>query len=311
MRFCLLTRFHSHHSNSSFVRRLQAEAEAAGHEFILLNPADLALTFGGDAKPSDCPVYMKGEPIPDFDLIHYALRWDDEHTWNVVEALRDYGRPVLPLQRIPLGDSITMARLFSRAGVRTPRTWVLGDGAQLPIILPELSFPCLFRVRKGQQGRRLYQANHAGEAVQIADSLSHDGHSFMVQDITPPTGVDVRVFMAGSKVIAAVERVAPMSYIRPGEENNLKVAPTHLTPAEVKLVQTAMRIYNAPYAAVSFLRREAGDPVLLEVSRAPTLTEVETVTGINVAGAIIAYLAQQASTAAKPKPSPATASPVA
>ena len=294
MRFCLLTRFHSHHSNSSFVRRLQAEAQLAGHEFVFINPADLALTFGGGARPSECPVYLNGAPLPDFDLIHYALRWDDEHTWNIVEALRDYGRPVLPLSRVPLGDSITMARLFARAGVRTPRTWVLGNGSQLPIILPELSFPCLFRVRKGQQGRKLYKADHTGEALQIAEALSHGGHSFMVQDITPPTGLDVRAFVVGSHVVAALERVAPVSYIRPGEDNNLRVAPTHLNPAELKLVQTTMKIYNAPYAAISFLRREGVEPVLLEVSRAPTLTEVEAVTGVNVASAIIAFLAHEA-----------------
>lgn len=256
MRFCLLTRFHSNHGNSSFLRRLTAEAAAAGHEFVLINPADLALTFGGGTNPSDCPVYLKGKALPEFDLIHYALRWDDEHTWNVVEALRDCGRPVLPLKRVPLGDSITMARLFARAGVRTPRTWVLGNGSQLPIILPDLSFPCLFRVRKGHQGRRIYQANHSGDAVTIADTLSLSGHSFMVQDITPPTGVDVRAFMVGNQAVAAVERVAPVTYIRPGEENNLRVQSTQLTPAELKLVQTTMRIYNAPYAAVSFLRRE-------------------------------------------------------
>lgn len=295
MNFCLLTRFHSRHSQSSFVQRLLAEAEAAGHSFQVINPAEITLAFsGGPPSASASPVRWQGGELPRFDLIHYALRWDDDHTWHILETLRDWGQPVLPSTRVPLGDSITMTRLFARAGIRTPRTWVMANATQLPIILPELPFPCTFRVRKGEQGRKVYLVNHSREALELAETLSLGGFNFMVQEIMPPTGVDVRAVLVGGQVIAAVERVAPMSYIRPGEDGNLRVLPTALSEAETKLVQAAMRIYNAPYAAVSFLRRNEQEPILLEVSRTPALTEIEATTGANVAGAIIAHLAAAA-----------------
>jgi hypothetical protein len=67
MRFCLLTRFHSRHSRSSFVQRLMAEAAAAGHEFVLVNPAEITMAFDG---PDQFPIRWNGSPLPDFDLIH-------------------------------------------------------------------------------------------------------------------------------------------------------------------------------------------------------------------------------------------------
>lgn len=298
MQFCLLTRFHNQHENSSFIHRLVEEATRKGHTFHLVNPEDITLAFDG----KNFPVRWQGRDFPQFDLIHYALRWDDEHTWEVIDALRMWGRKVMPATRVPMGDSITMARLVARKGIRTARTWVLSSPEQLPIILPELPFPCVFKVRKGGSGRKIYIANHTGEALQVAEGLAKSGFSFVVQEILPPTGTDVRVFVVGDQIVAAVERLAHPTFMRPKEEGNLRLHETKLQPAEIKLVKSAMQLYAAPYAAVSILRREDEEPVLLELSRAPALGEVEATTGVNIAARIIDYCVTSAN-AAVPTPS--------
>ncbi|MFZ2587451.1 MAG: hypothetical protein WAZ18_04965 [Alphaproteobacteria bacterium] len=290
MRFALLTRFHSRHGQSSFVRRLVEESVRAGHTFDVVNPADVSLAFDGGQGP----VMWNGQPFPRFDLVHYALRWDDDHTWNVVETLKGMGLRVLPPTRVPMGDSVTMARLFGRANITTPKTWIFNSAAQLAIVLDELPFPCLFKVRKGTAGRRLYIANHTGEAMQIADTLENSGHPFVVQQILAPTGTDIRVFVVGDKVVAGVERVAPAGFLWPKEEGNARVVPVAVTPAEEKLAVAAAKVYTAPYAAVNLLRTAGQPPLLLELSRAPTLTEVERATQVNIAGHIVAYCARVA-----------------
>lgn len=287
LNICLLTRFHSHHKGSSFVTRLVHEAQAQGHAFTIVNPSDITLSFNNQ----DVPVFHQGKPFPRFDLIHYALRWDDISTWDIIDALRQWNFPIIPPHRIPLGDSITMARLYARAGIRTPRTWVLNDAEQLPIVLPDITYPFMLRARTGQSGRKLIVAHNFPEAQDAAAALSQSGQRFLVQEILSPTATDIRVFVVGTQILAAVERTAPMTFLRPIEHGNLSVRPVPLTPAEEELVLAAMRVYGAPYGAISFLRQPNQSPALLEVVRAPTFEEAEQVTGQNLVAPIITHLA--------------------
>jgi ribosomal protein S6--L-glutamate ligase len=242
MRFCLLTRFHANHGQSTFARRLIDEAAGLGHSFELVNPVEITVQY----NKLDAMVQWQGKPFPPFDLVHYALRWDDDHTWGIVDTLRGIGFTVIPPHRIPMGDSITMARLFARNNISTPRTWVFSSAQQLSIVLGEIPFPCLFRVRRGSQGRRVFIAEHTGEAMQLAETLSANGYPFMVQEILAPTGMDIRAFVVGAKVVAAIERVAPPGYIWPREDGNARATGVTLTPAEEALVLAATKVYNAP-----------------------------------------------------------------
>lgn len=285
MRFCLLTRFHANHPQGGMARRLTEEAAARGHEFVMVNPQEVTLSFGSGPEA----VQWKGAPFPAFNLVHYAVRWDDDHTWAIVETLKASGYKVLPAQRVPMGDSITMARLFARNNIATPKTWVFAGAPQMELVAGELPFPCLFRVRRNTGGRRVFVAEHTGEALQLAENLGANGYPFLVQEIVAPTGNDIRAFVVGGKVITAIERMAPAGYVWPREDGNSRAVPTQVTPEEAQLAVAAAKVYSAPYAAVSMVRRPGHQPLLLELSRAPTLTEVERVTNVNVAGAIVEY----------------------
>jgi len=254
-----------------------------GHHFHLVNPQEVSF----DLAPGVFPVRYQGKDFPEFDLVHYALRWDDDHTWEVVDMLRSQGRKVMPVQRVPMGDMVTMARLFARNGVRTPRTWVFARADDVQIAIPEIKFPCLFRMREGGKGRKIFIAHHVGEMMQIAEMASRHGKTFLLQEIIEPLGEDVRAMVVGGKVVCAIHRQAPEGFIRPKEGDNPHVTSVQLTPVEEEFVINAAKAYYAPYAAVSFIRGADGNPVLLELARAPALDEMENATGTNIAQAII------------------------
>ncbi len=285
MDICLLTSFHSNHQRSSFIHRLAEEAQKHSITLHLVNPSELTLSI----QNGKTEVSYHGKPLPRYDLTHYALRWDDNHTWQVVDVLKNLGYFTVPTQRMPLGDSITMARLFAKSGIRTPRTWVLANAGQLPMILGELVFPCMFRMRRGQKGRGVVKVTHMGEALSVAEQLASAGLGVIIQELLDPIGKDIRALVVDGKVVAAVERTAAHDYLRPAEDGNALVTVTTLSPAESKMVVDAARLYNAPYAAINFLRNSGG-PVLLEVSRAPVLTEIERASGANIAALIVEHL---------------------
>lgn len=295
MRYIILTRFHSQHSQGEFVMRLAAAAAAAGDTLTIINPSDLMLDFSGGVVSQaggslpECPVRYRDLPFPAADLIIPLARWDDDFTWQVAETLQAWGEPVFPPNRVPLGDHVTMARLFARKGVPTPRSWVLNSADQLTVILPELTFPCILRSRHGGKGRNLSVAQHSGEAMELAQRYANVGYPFVVQDLAQPWGEDIRALVIGDQVIAAVQRFAPPGFVRPREAGNLRCQLIELTDDERKIILTASQIYGAPFCTVNILRSSQGT-LLLEVARAPVLSELEAVIGGNLSALIVAHL---------------------
>ena len=286
MRFCLITRFHRRHQNSSFVLRLLEEANKLGHSFDLVNPEEVSFAYDNN----QFPLRYRGVEFPEYDLIHYALRWDDDHTWEIVDTLRTWGRRVMPSSRVPMGDSITMARLFARKSIRTPRTWVFGRVDEMLACLTEMTYPCIFRVREGVKGRKLHVVTHSGEAVSHADSISRGGQPFLVQEVPEPKGKDLRVMVIGADIVCAIERTAPDGFVRPREDRNETAVPVELTESEKRMAIAATVVYHAPYAAVSLLRPADGsESMVLEVTRAPALSELEATSGINIARKLVEY----------------------
>jgi glutathione synthase/RimK-type ligase-like ATP-grasp enzyme len=299
MRLILLTRFHSRHSQSAFLSRLVQAGAALGHTVSLVNPSHTNITFNAlQTAPQltgleACPVRLHGQSFPVAQLIVPIARWDDTLTWQVAETLHAWGQPVILHQRIPLGDHITMARLFMRRGIPSPHTWVFASSDQLTVALPEINFPCLIRSRSGGGGRAVSIAQHSGEAMVLADQFTAAGHHFLVQDLPAPLGQDVRVLVVDGQVVASIARQAPPGFARPRETGNANVQVTPLSADETKLVLAAAQLYNAPYCAVSLLRSEKG-PLLLDVSRAPVLTELEQVTNQDLATPIVEHLVHMA-----------------
>lgn len=291
MKLVLLTRFHSHHGKSDFIMRLVEEALKLGHTLTVVNPADIVLEFNGN--PNTLPIRWGNKEFPEADLILPSARWDDAHTWQVVETLMAWQQPVVVHNRVPLGDHITMARVLAKRNIPTPRTWVLSNAIQMAIVLQDLKFPCLMRSRYGGQGRRLVIIQHSGEAYSTAEALSAQGQPFMVQELAEPLGEDIRVMIIGGKVVAAIHRIAPEGFARPKETGNRHIEQIALTKQEESIALSAAQMYGAPFCAVSLLRT-AGQPLLIEVARVPTLEELEKGTQQNLAAMVVQHLAQMA-----------------
>ncbi len=290
MKLVFLTRFHSQHGAheaNPLGQRLVQAALAQGHELQIINPADVVLEFA--SRGAEFPVKWRGQAYPRVDLTLPMARWDDTHSWQIAETLHSWGHAIALHQRLPLGDNITMARLLARRNIPSPRSWVLSSPDQLGIIIPELHFPVLMRSRYGGSGRKVAVVAHSGEAYSHAHQLAVGGQPFLVQDLPQPLGEDLRILIVGNRVVASVQRQAPAGFVRPKEDGNARVTPTKLSAAEEALALNIFRMYGAPFCAINLLRTPQG-PMFLDVSRVPTLTELEMATGQDLATPIIIEL---------------------
>lgn len=116
----------------------------------------------------------------------------------------------------------------------------------------------------------------------------------MIQEyIKEAGGADIRCFVIGDKVIAAMKRQAQPGEFRSNLHRGGTASLIRLTPTERKTAVAAAKIMGLRVAGVDLLRSERG-PLVMEVNSSPGLEGIETATGKDVAGMIIEYIEKNA-----------------
>jgi RimK family alpha-L-glutamate ligase len=165
-------------------------------------------------------------------------------------------------------DKLRTARSLAAAGVPQPRTtWV--RSADDPI---EIDAPLVVKPRFGSWGKDVHRCASASEARALLRSLSTRSwfrrHGAIVQELVPPTGRDLRVLVAGGRVIGAVERAAAEGEWRTnvalgGTKNRVEIGPN-----VEGLALATMRALGCDLAAVDLVPTPHHGFVVLEANAA-------------------------------------------
>ena len=112
----------------------------------------------------------------------------------------------------------------------------------------------------------------------------------MVQEyIKEAGGSDIRCFVVGDKVIAAMKRQAKPGEFRSNIHRGGTATSIKITPDERSTAVRAAKIMGLNVAGVDLLRSNHG-PIVMEVNSSPGLEGIETSTGVDVAGKIIEFI---------------------
>ncbi|MGD9407124.1 MAG: 30S ribosomal protein S6--L-glutamate ligase, partial [Gammaproteobacteria bacterium] len=106
-------------------------------------------------------------------------------------------------------------------------------------------------------------------------------------------GADMRAFVIGDRVVAAMKRQAPEGEFRSNLHRGGSAELVKLTPEERLTAVRSARIMGLNVAGVDIVRSNHG-PVVLEVNSSPGLEGIESTTGKNVAGMIVQFLEKNA-----------------
>jgi ribosomal protein S6--L-glutamate ligase len=138
----------------------------------------------------------------------------------------------------------------------------------------------------------LAETNKAAESV--IQAFMGLGSNILVQEyIKEARGSDIRCFVVGNRVIAAMQRQAPEGEFRSNLHRGGTATLVKLTPAERRAAVKATRLMGLNIAGVDLLRSSRG-PLVMEVNSSPGLRGIEEATGKDVAGMIIEFIEQNA-----------------
>jgi len=276
-------------------QRLKAEGEAAGHEIKIINPLYCYMNV---AASSPKVRYRGGELLPHFDAV----------IPRVGASITYYGTAVLrhmeTMGIYTLNESIAIARsrdkfrslqLLARKGIPMPLTGF----AQSPDDTEDLirmvgGAPLVIKLLEGTQGKGVILADSHQSAVSIINAFKEMHANILVQEfIAESHGTDIRCFVIGEKVVAAVKRQAKEGEFRANVHQGGKAVNVKLTPQERSIAVSAAKTMGLRVAGVDLIRSHHG-PLVLEINSSPGLEAVEKTTGVNIAGKIIEFIEKRA-----------------
>ncbi len=270
--------------------RLVAAARARGHRVRVLDPLrcymriardGFALHYGGrELKGFDCVIPRIGASVTFYGTaVLRQFEMMGVYTPNPSDAV------------LRARDKLRSLQILAKRGLGLPAT-VFGDNPDdtadlLNMLGPP---PHVIKLNEGAQGSGVVLAEKPAASQSVIEAFRGLYANFLVQEfVREANGRDIRCFVVGDRVVAAMQREAVPGDFRSNLHRGGTGSRVTLSAAERRTALRAARAMELGIAGVDLLRSARG-PLVLEVNASPGLEGIETVTGVDVAAAVIRHV---------------------
>ncbi len=191
-------------------------------------------------------------------------------------------------------DKLRSIQILSRHNIGIPPTAFVSDRRSvLPAIEQVGGVPIIVKLVEGTQGIGVILAETSKVAEAIIETLQSARQNVLIQKfVRESKGRDMRAFVVGDRVVAAMRRIATGEEFRSNVHRGGRAEPVTLDPIFERTAIHAAQIMGLQVAGVDMLEGADG-PQVMEVNSSPGLEGIERTTGVNVAHAIIEHLENQ------------------
>lgn len=290
MRIAILSRDFKLYST----RRLVEAGESRGHTVDVIDTLHCYM----DITSNNPTVRYKGAPLPQYDAI--IPRIGSSITFYGTSVVRQFEM----MGTFCVNESVAISRsrdklrslqLLSRKGIGLPRTGFAHHPDKIDDLLKNVGgAPVVIKLLEGTQGIGVVLAETTKAAESIIEAFMGLKANILVQEfIKEAGGADIRCFVVGDKVVAAMKRQAAPGEFRSNLHRGGEAEIVRLSPAERKTAVDAAKTMGLGLCGVDILRSNNG-PVVMEVNSSPGLEGIETATGKDVAGMIYEHIEKSA-----------------
>jgi len=275
-------------------RRLLEAGTERGHEVRVINTLRCYMNIAS-SKPE---VHYNGESVGTFDAV----------IPRIGASITFYGCAVLRQFEVhgafPANESVAITRsrdklrslqLMSRDGLGMPITGFAHSPNDIPDLIKMVGgAPLVIKLLEGTQGIGVVLAETKKAAESVIEAFMGLKANIMVQEfIKEAGGADIRCFVVGGKVVAAMQRQGAPGEFRSNLHRGGTASLIKITPQERATAIRAAKVMGLNVAGVDVLRSERG-PLVMEVNSTPGLEGIESATGKDVAGMIFSFIEKNA-----------------
>lgn len=192
-------------------------------------------------------------------------------------------------------DKLRSMQLLSRSGVGMPTTGFAHSTQDIDGLLEIVGGPpVIVKLLEGTQGLGVVLAETRKAAESVISAFRQLDANILVQEfVKEARGEDIRAFVIGGKVVAAMKRYAPPGEFRSNLHRGGRAEMVKLTPSERATAVRAARTMELNVAGVDMIQSESG-PMVLEVNSSPGLEGIEGASGVDIADAIVEFIEDNA-----------------
>jgi ribosomal protein S6--L-glutamate ligase len=163
----------------------------------------------------------------------------------------------------------------------------------LPAIERVGGAPVIIKLLEGTQGIGVLLAESVKSAEAMIELLQSQKQNVLIQKfVAESKGRDIRAFVVGDQVVASMRRVAQGQEFRSNVHRGGRTEPMLLDAQYCQAAVRAAQIMGLRVAGVDILEGKDG-PQILEINSSPGLEGIERCTQLDIAGAIMDYIAAQ------------------
>ncbi|HLR86793.1 MAG TPA: 30S ribosomal protein S6--L-glutamate ligase [Wenzhouxiangella sp.] len=275
-------------------RRLVEAARERGHEVRVVDTLRCYMNIATH-RPT---IHYRGDLLEPFDAV--IPRIGTSITFYGTAVLRQFEM----MGTFPLNESVAVTRsrdklrslqLLARKGIGMPVTGFAHATKDINDLIRMVGgAPLVVKLLEGTQGIGVVLCETRTAAESVLEAFMGLNVSIMVQEyIGEAGGADIRCFVIGGRVVAAIKRQAAPGEFRSNLHRGGTAKLVRITPEERSTAVRAARIMGLNVAGVDLLRSNHG-PLVMEVNSSPGLEGIEAATGKDVAGMIIDFLGKNA-----------------
>ncbi len=273
-------------------KRLKDAALHRGHKVKVLDTTRFAISLEHEYPD----LYFRGKPLSTYDAV--IPRIGASITYYGTAVVRQFEQMGVFCANSSSGiansrDKLRALQVLSRHDVGIPATEFVRDKKDvLPAIERVGGAPVIIKLLEGTQGVGVILADSLKVAEAIIETLQSAKQNVLIQKfVAESKGKDVRAFVVGDQVVAAMRRVAQGQEFRSNVHRGGVTESIKLDPIYEKTAIRAAQIMGLQVAGVDMLEGTNG-PQVMEVNSSPGLEGIEASSGLDIAGAIIDFVAE-------------------
>lgn len=188
-------------------------------------------------------------------------------------------------------DKLRSLQLLSKKGLGLPITGFAHSLDEIQDLIKMVGGPPLvIKFLEGTQGIGVVLVETSKAARSVIEAFLGLKVNILVQEyIKEAAGADIRCFVVGGDVVAAIKRQSKSEDFRSNLHRGGQATGIEITEEEHNMAIRAARITGLNVAGIDIVRSKRG-PLIIEVNASPGLEGVEKATGKDVAGAIIQFI---------------------
>ncbi len=274
-------------------QRLKEAALQRGHNVKVLNH----LKFAIDLQKGNPDLYYRQKTLSSYDAV--LPRIGSSVTYYGTAVVRQFQEMDVFCANTAHGiinsrDKLRSLQILSRHHIGIPRTTFVNDKKDvLPAIERVGGAPVVIKLIQGTQGIGVLLADTVSAAAAIIELLQSQKQNILIQKfVAESKGRDIRAFVVGDRVVAAMRRVAQGQEFRSNVHRGGIAEAVELDDEYKETAVRSAQILGLRVAGVDMLEGADG-PQIMEVNSSPGLEGIENCSGLDVAGAVIDYIAAQ------------------